>query len=71
MTELISLATATAHPGRVDELVRELRARIEPTRAQPGNLEFTLYQEADAPARGWIQQAESIGHEIADEALEG
>jgi quinol monooxygenase YgiN len=49
VTELISLATATAHPGRVDDLVRELQARIEPTRAQPGNLEFTLYQEADAP----------------------
>lgn len=49
MTELISIATATAHPGRLDDLVRELRARIEPTRAQPGNLEFTLYREADAP----------------------
>ena len=49
MTELISIATATAHPGGLDDLVRELRARIEPTRAQPGNLEFTLYREADAP----------------------
>ena len=49
MTELISIATATARPGRLDDLVRELRARIEPTRAQPGNLEFTLYLEADAP----------------------
>jgi quinol monooxygenase YgiN len=49
MTELISIATATAHPGRLDDLVRELRARVEPTRAQPGNLEFTLYREADAP----------------------
>jgi quinol monooxygenase YgiN/limonene-1,2-epoxide hydrolase len=49
VTELISIATATAHPGRFDDLVRELRERIEPTRAQPGNLEFTLYWEADAP----------------------
>ena len=49
MTELISIATATAHPGRLDHLVRELRARIGPTRAQPGNLEFSLYREADAP----------------------
>ena len=49
MTELISIATATAHPGRLDDLVRELRARVEPTRAQPGNLEFALYREADAP----------------------
>ena len=49
MAELISIATATAHPGRLDDLVRELRARIEPTRNQPGNLEFTLYREPDAP----------------------
>lgn len=49
MTELISLATATAHPGRLDDLVRELQARTGPTGAQPGNLEFTLYREAGAP----------------------
>jgi quinol monooxygenase YgiN len=49
VTELISIATATAQPGRLDDLVRELRARVGPTRAQPGNLEFTLYREADAP----------------------
>jgi quinol monooxygenase YgiN len=49
MTELISIATATAHPGRRDDLVRELAARVEPTRAQPGSLEFALYREADAP----------------------
>jgi quinol monooxygenase YgiN len=49
VTELISIATATAHPGRVDDLARELRARIGPTRAQSGNLEFSLYREVDAP----------------------
>jgi quinol monooxygenase YgiN len=50
VTELISIATATARPDRAHDLLRELRARIEPTRAQPGNLEFALYQQADAPA---------------------
>lgn len=50
MTELISLATATARPEQVDNLVRELQARTGPTRAQPGNLEFTLYREVDDPA---------------------
>jgi quinol monooxygenase YgiN/limonene-1,2-epoxide hydrolase len=49
VTELISIATATAHPGRAGDLARELRTRIGPTRAQPGNLEFSLYREADAP----------------------
>lgn len=50
MTELISLATATARPGQADDLVRELQARIESTRTQPGNLEFTLYRDVDDPA---------------------
>ena len=50
MTELVSIATATAHPDRAGDLIRELQARTGPTRAQPGNLEFTLYQQADAPA---------------------
>jgi len=50
VTELISIATATARPDRAADLVRELRARTGPTRAQPGNLEFTLCQQADAPA---------------------
>jgi len=49
VTELISIATAKAHPDRAGDLIRELRARTGPTRAQPGNLEFTLYQQADAP----------------------
>jgi len=50
VTELISIATATAHPDRTADLIRELQARTGPTRAQPGNLEFILYQQADAPA---------------------
>jgi quinol monooxygenase YgiN len=50
VTELISIATATARPDCTGELIRELQARTGPTRAQPGNLEFTLYQQADAPA---------------------
>jgi len=50
VTELISIATATAHPDHTGDLIRELQARTGPTRVQPGNLEFTLYQQADAPA---------------------
>ena len=65
MTELISLATATAHPGRVDDLVRELQARIEPTRAQPGNLEFTL-QIAAPPAPAAVVRAYLGAWQIRD-----
>ncbi|HLK00238.1 MAG TPA: antibiotic biosynthesis monooxygenase, partial [Streptosporangiaceae bacterium] len=50
MTELISIATATAHPDHAGDLIRELQARTGPTRLQPGNLDFILYQQADAPA---------------------
>ncbi len=45
MTELVSIATAGA-PDRAGDLIRELQARTGPTRAQPGNLEFTLYRQS-------------------------
>jgi quinol monooxygenase YgiN len=47
--ELISVARATAKADRVDELERELRARVAPTLAQPGNIEFSLYRSLDDP----------------------
>jgi quinol monooxygenase YgiN len=46
----ISIAKATAKPDRAEELERELRARVTPTRAQPGNIEFSLYRSLDDPA---------------------
>src|SRR5258708_32886408 len=49
VAELISVARATAKPGRADDLERELRARVAPTLAQPGNVEFALYRSLDAP----------------------
>ncbi len=49
MSEMISVAIARAKPDRVNDLERELLARVEPTRAQPGNLEFTLHRLADDP----------------------
>jgi hypothetical protein len=52
VTELISIATATAHPGRADDLARELRARIEPTRAH----ESGPSGEPDARPRGRDRQ---------------
>jgi steroid delta-isomerase-like uncharacterized protein len=47
--ELISVARATPKADRVADLERELVARIEPTRAQPGNIEFSLYRSLDDP----------------------
>jgi quinol monooxygenase YgiN len=50
MSELISIARATAKPGRADELEHALRERTAPTRAQPGNLEFALFRSIDDDA---------------------
>lgn len=48
--QLISIAKATARPECADELEHELRARVAPTTAQPGNIEFSLYRSLDDPA---------------------
>jgi quinol monooxygenase YgiN len=47
VSELISIARATATPGRAEELEHALRERIAPTRAQRGNLEFVLFRSID------------------------
>jgi quinol monooxygenase YgiN len=48
-TQLISIAKATAKPDCVERLEQELRARVAPTRAQPGNIEFSLHRSVDDP----------------------
>ncbi len=35
----------SAHPGRVDELKALLDTLIEPSRAEPGNLRFDIWQD--------------------------
>ena len=50
MAELVSIAKATAKSGQASELERELLAVVAPTRAQPGNLEFSLHRSVDDPA---------------------
>ena len=49
-TELIVLASATAQPGKEAELEAALREVVQPTRAQPGCLQFSLLRTMDAPA---------------------
>ena len=45
----VSIAKATAKPNQVNTLVAELSARIEPTRAQPGNVGFQLLRSLQDP----------------------
>ena len=37
-----------AKPGRLDQLRKEMLAIIQPTRAEPGCVEFHLYEETNA-----------------------
>ena len=48
-TDLVVFATARAKPGRERDLERALRDVAEPTRAQPGCVDWTLYRVADDP----------------------
>jgi quinol monooxygenase YgiN len=45
-TDVIVLATAKARPGKEAELERALRDVAEPTRRQPGCVQFTLLRLA-------------------------
>ncbi|HUL91341.1 MAG TPA: putative quinol monooxygenase [Burkholderiales bacterium] len=47
-TEHIVLASATAQPGKEAELEAALREAVQPTRAQPGCLQFSLWRPAGA-----------------------
>lgn len=43
MDALVLSAKITAKPGKVEELEKELKALIEPTRAEQGCLSYNLY----------------------------
>jgi quinol monooxygenase YgiN len=49
MSELTVIARAVAQPGKGDELERELRACVEPTRQEAGNLHFELHRSLERP----------------------
>ena len=45
-TDLIIIASATAKPGKEKALENALRDVAAPTRAQAGNVQFSLYRKA-------------------------
>lgn len=45
---VISLVTLVAREGRREDVRRELLNLIEPTRAEQGNLDYVLFEKADA-----------------------
>ena len=49
-SEVISIiAVLKAKPGKIDALKQALQALLLPTRREPGNIEYALFQLRDTP----------------------
>ncbi len=55
--KLISLAILTARPGNRDALRDGLLALVEPTRKEPGCLDYVLFEMQDAPGTFYMREA--------------
>lgn len=55
--KLIALAILKAKEGRRKELRSSLLALIEPTRAEPGNLDYVLFEMRDEPGTFYMREA--------------
>jgi len=52
MTQAVKImATLTARPGKAEELKALLLAMVAPSRAEPGNLRWDIWQDQAAPGR--------------------
>ncbi|MCW9459901.1 putative quinol monooxygenase [Klebsiella michiganensis] len=51
------LAVLTAKPGRSDALRQALQALLLPTRQEPGNLDYALFQLRDAPDTFYMRES--------------
>lgn len=55
--QLTAIAALKARTGRREELRDALLALIEPTRAEPGNLDYVLFEVRDAPGTFYMREA--------------
>lgn len=51
MSELFVIVGLHARPGTEDQLREDLRALVEPSRREAGNISYDLYEDAHAPGR--------------------
>lgn len=51
MSELIMIVGLHARPGTEDQLREDLRALVQPSRLEAGNISYDLYEDAQAPGR--------------------
>lgn len=61
------LATLKAKPEKIDQLRQALQVLLLPTRREPGNVEYMLFQLRDAPEvfymrESWLGQEELDQH---------
>ncbi len=54
---LISIAVLKAKPGQREQLRQSLLALIEPTRAEPGCLDYVLFELRDEPGTFYMREA--------------
>lgn len=56
--EVISIiAVLKARPGKIDALKRALQALLLPTRREPGNIEYALFQLRDTPDVFYVRES--------------
>jgi quinol monooxygenase YgiN len=53
----VSIAVLKAKAGQEEELKAALLALIEPTRAEPGNLDYVLFERQDEPGTFFMREA--------------
>ncbi|MEB5887492.1 putative quinol monooxygenase [Enterobacter roggenkampii] len=57
-TEVISIiAVLKAKPGKIDALKQALQVLLQPTRREPGNIEYTLFQLRDSPDVFYVRES--------------
>ena len=54
---LISIAVLKAKPGQEQALKAGLLALVEPTRTEPGNLDYVLFEHRDEPGTFYMREA--------------
>lgn len=57
-SEVISIiAVLKARPGKIDALKQALQALLLPTRQEPGNIEYALFQLRDTPDVFYVRES--------------
>lgn len=54
---LVSIAVLKAKAGKELALKQELLALVEPTRAEPGNLDYVLFEQRDEQGTFYMREA--------------